>query len=92
MPVACHDGKACPQVGRGGCSRSSKMEGSCECTEQGVAEKRWPSSLGAALGANQRFTVNKNKLCCYVLTQDLGLEQFEENCARENGHVCRPRL
>jgi len=27
-----------------------------------------------------------------VLTQDLGLELFEENCARENGHVCRPRL
>jgi hypothetical protein len=43
---------------------SRNMEGSCECTEQAVAEKRWPSSLGAALGANQRFTVNKNKLCC----------------------------
>jgi hypothetical protein len=26
------------------------MEGSSECTEQAVAEKRWPTSLGAALG------------------------------------------
>jgi len=27
MPVACYDGKACPQVGGGGCSRYSKHGG-----------------------------------------------------------------
>jgi len=45
------------------------MEGSCECTDLAVEEKRWPSSLGAAFGATNALPWTKTSMLLSVNTR-----------------------
>jgi hypothetical protein len=61
------------------------VEVGCECNEQAVAEKRWPTSLGPTLGATNASPYPRTNKISHLNCL------FETNCARENGHERRPR-